>query len=226
MLCRSFLILSVLISNLFNSFAQSRSVNESEVWPQYYLDLPIKDKWVVKSDFSHRYKEFFENKTQWIGRVAAGYKFKEKYTVAVGYAYSEFFLASGKRLEHRPFQQIEREDLFTGLRIGQRLRLEERFQKDRIVQKFNYRLRYQINATIPLLAKPRLSLSVSDELMLNAGKQVSGNKFDQNRAQIGLQLKLAEHLFITPAYLYLYQWQASKKDFRNVDVVRTLLIYR
>ncbi|MBC8051845.1 MAG: DUF2490 domain-containing protein [Sphingobacteriaceae bacterium] len=223
---RFFLVLSGLFAYSFSSLAQSKSINDSEVWPQFYFQAPINSKWSVAADYSHRYSGLFESKTQWIGRVGLSYIIKKNLSLSAGYAYSEYFPASGIRRENRPWQQVQVDNSFRRLKLNHRLRLEERFIKDKSSERFNYRLRYQILALIPVLPGKRLSIGISDEVMINAGNQVSGNKFDQNRLQAGLQIKLANHVFLNPAYLYTYQIQSNKKDFRNIDIVRAGIIYK
>lgn len=226
MIFRSFFFLVLFTTFSLSTKAQSKSSNDSEIWPQYYLQTPIKGKWSITADYSHRYNGFFDDKTQWIGRAGIIYNITSKVSMAAGFAYSEYFPASGIRRENRPWQQIQVDNSFQGFKLNHRLRLEERFQKDALSERFNYRLRYQIIAAVPLISKQRLDFIVSDEVMVNAGKEVVGNKFDQNRLQAGLQIKLANHVFLTPAYLYTYQIQSNKKDFRNIDIVRTGIVYK
>lgn len=221
MLLRFLLVLSILSFSL-NGFGQNTT--ESEIWPQYYIQVPlVKDKWSVLSDYSHRYSGLFEAKTQWIARAGISYNLKKNISVAAGYAYSEYFSVSGVRRENRPWQQVQLDHKVKQIKLNHRMRLEERYQTG---GKFNYRLRYQALFLLPLLPEQRLAVTLSDEFMLNFGKQVSGNQFDQNRLQLALQIKLAKHLFLAPAYLYSYQIQSNKKDFRNINILRTGLLYK
>lgn len=217
-----------LISFSVFSFAQDEvsKVPDSEMWPHYYLQLPINNKWSVSADYSHRYSGFFESKTQWIGRTGFDYKLTEKFSLSAGYAYSEYFLANGVRREDRPWQQTQVNHSFQKLKISHRLRLEERFQRDRNSDRFNFRLRYQFMVNYPILSQQRLSCYISDEPMINFGKQIVGNMFDQNRLQGGLQIKLAENVFFMPAYMYMYQYQSSTKDFKSKNIIRTGLMYK
>ena len=221
----SLIAASVLLC-LLPSASQSQTSPDLEIWPQYYLQVPLRNKLTGVADYSHRYGGLFEKRTQWIGRVGLNYALNDKFSIALGYAYSEYFTKNGVRRENRPWQQIQLENNISNFKISQRLRLEERFQEDRTSERFNYRLRYQVLGSVPLVSKQRLSVNVSDEVMVNTGEQVDGNRFDQNRLQAGVQIKLTANVFFAPAYLYIYQIQANKKDFRNINVLRTGLIYK
>lgn len=180
----------------------------------------------MAGDYSHRHSDFFAKKVQWIGRVGVNYKLTENLSLSAGHAYSEFFTSTGIRRENRPWQQAQLNSSVQKVKLNQRLRLEERFQKDKSSSRFNYRLRYQFLAMLPVLSEERCAFFVSDEPMINFGKQITGQLFDQNRLQLGLQIKLVDNVFLSPAYMYTYQYQQSTKAFRNVNIVRTGIIYK
>jgi hypothetical protein len=204
----------------------SVSSQTTEIWPQYYIQVPVAKKLFLSTDFSHRYDGAFKNKVQWISRLGFGYKITAQLTLGVGHAYSEFFSASGVRRENRPWQQLQSDFSVGNIKLMQRLRLEERFQKDQSLERFNYRVRFQFQVTIPVLPEQKLSLQLSDEPMINFGREISGNHFDQNRLQGGFQIKVVKNVFLMPSYVYLHQYQPSRKSFRNVNVFRTGLAYR
>ena len=199
----------------------------TEFWPQYYLNLRIDSNWSVSSDYSSRYNDAqLDQRIQWIARAGLGFQLTKNLNISAGFAYSEYFSAAGVRRENRPWQQLQLANKFNRFTINNRLRLEERSNKDVKGEKFNYRLRYQLQFQVPLLARQRLALMLSDEPMINFGKQVSGNIFDQNRLMAALQVKFARNLFFIPAYQHTYQIQSNKKDFKSLDILRTGIIYK
>ena len=220
------LVWQICVPSLSFSQDQTATSSDLEMWPQYYLQFPVKGKWSLAADYSHRYSDLFEKKTQWIGRAGLNHSLSESLTLSAGYAYSEFFTSSGIRRENRPWQQVQFNSSWKKVKLNHRLRLEERFLEDKSSNRFNYRLRYQFMTTYPLLSDQRCLLYVSDEPMINWGKQITGQNFDQNRLQLGLQIKLVDKVFLSPAYMYVYQYQQSTKAFRNINVVRTGFIYR
>ena len=61
--------------------------------------------------------------------------------------------------------------------------------------------------------------------MVNFGNEIKGNKFDQNRLQAGLQIKLLKNVFVAPAFVRITQYQASKNQNISYNVLRTGLTY-
>lgn len=223
---KELVVLQVVTAFAFSAKAQRVVDRAVEFWPQYYLHVPVDSVWSVSADYSDRYDDFNE-KVQWIGRVGLNYQLTKYLNASAGYAYSEFFTASGIRREHRPWEQLLAVHRFKSFRLSHRLRLEERFQKDDRAQRYNYRLRYQFQVQVPVMKKQKAYFFISDEPMLNFGKELSGlNQFDQNRFQLGLQFKLLEEFYLTPAYQSTYQIQSNKKDFRRLDIWRIGITYR
>ena len=221
----------LLLSNIglvlsINAFPQKVVDHSVEFWPQYYVHVPVDSTWSVSADYSDRYNDF-SNKIQWIGRVGANYQLNKRFLFSAGYAYSEYFTASGVRREHRPWQQLAAVQRYRFFRFSHRLRLEERFQKDARAERYNHRLRYQFQVQMPIMKKQKAYIFVADEPMINLGKELKGvNKFDQNRFQFGAQFKLYRDLYISPAYQSTYQIQSNKVDFKRLDIWRIGITYR
>ncbi|WP_207426040.1 DUF2490 domain-containing protein [Pedobacter sp. SYSU D00535] len=197
----------------------------TEFWPQYYVNFALDSNWSVASDYSHRYAEF-NQRNQWIGRVGLQYQISPTFSASVGYAYSEYFSGSSVRRENRPWQQLQLVNKFSGFLLQHRLRLEERFNKDNRGERFNYRLRFQLQLHVPVLPQQKLTAFISEEPMVNFGSEVTGKKFDQNRIQAGLQIKLVSRIYFTPAYQHTFQLQANKTDFKSLHILRTGFTYK
>ncbi|WP_207531694.1 DUF2490 domain-containing protein [Desertivirga arenae] len=223
---KELVVLQVMIAFVFSAKAQKLIDKGVEFWPQYYLQVPVDSLWSVSADYSDRYDDFNE-KVQWIGRIGVNHQLNSFFSASAGYAYSEYFTNSGTRRENRPWQQLAVAHKYRFLRFSHRLRLEERFQRDDRSTRYNYRLRYQFQVQAPILKKQKGYVFISDEPMINFGKELNDlNKFDQNRLQIGLQFKLFEEFYLTPAYMSTYQIQSNKKDFRSLDIWRVGITYR
>jgi len=219
-------IVQVLVLFAFAGMAQKVVDRSVEFWPQYYVFVPVDTAWSVSGDYSDRYNDF-NDKVQWIGRVGLNYQLNKRFSFSAGYAYSEYFTSVGVRREHRPWQQIAASQKYKFLRFSHRLRLEERFQKDDLKERYNHRLRYQFQVQVPVMKKQKAYFFISDEPMINLGKELKGlNKFDQNRFQVGMQFKLINDFYITPAYQSTLQIQSNKVDFRKLDIWRIGITYK
>lgn len=139
--------------------------------------------------------------------VRAGYVYflPQRTDVTVGYA-RLWLRAPGaltdalERNEHRPWLQLQhRSGISRQLTLRQRLRYELRFlqavQLGHPQQAFNHnhRLRLQEHLQLYLpglsIGKAEPSLILSEEILLNFGRNISHNTFDQNRLAFLLGLK-------------------------------------
>lgn len=89
----------------------------------------------------------------------------------------------------------------------------------------NFRLRYRIGLDVPLLKATSgdqewLGCSISNELMVNAGKRITYNVFDQNRAYLGFYANVCPNLTVELGYLNAFQQRPSGHDFHDLHIVR------
>lgn len=131
--------------------------------------------------------------------------------------------------ERRLFQEVLTEQgLGNGWRLSHRYRLDERFFRNndgtnlQDGYRFNARFRYRVQLSKSL--KNKWNFKLADELMVNAGKNVQRNFFDQNRIYIGTETALSSDLSLELGYMKLLQLQANGMDFYDRNVLR-LTVY-
>ena len=118
----------------------------------------------------------------------------------------------------------------------QYIRLEERFRRkikndDELGEghNFNWRVRYNFAATFPLskqrFAPKTWSFLVSDELLINAGKEIIHNYFDQNRFFAGFNYHLNAHNNVQVGYMYLFQQMAAGNRYRSIQAARVAYVH-
>lgn len=115
------------------------------------------------------------------------------------------------------------------------IRLEERFRNrvvaDQLTSKydFNYRIRYNMAFTIPLKGKQLLPntpfLFANNEVMINFGKQVINNYFDQNRAFLGVGYQFTSHLNAQLGYMYVFQQLPGGSEYLNIHAIRLFVFH-
>jgi len=197
---------------------QKQVAYSSQQWIQYYNQAQINEHWSLGMDGGMRWREW--NKYQYIGRVGVGYQFS-KVKLAAGIATTGNYTGNVlTKKEFRPYQEVlaswkEKEVLIT-----HRFRLEERFFKSTPIDQpsvtsFNYRFRYQVAVNFPLLRLSReheyqkISLAVSDEIFINAGKEIVFNYVDQNRLVIGPSAQVSKSLSVALSYMYQFAQKAA-----------------
>lgn len=134
--------------------------------------------------------------------------------------------------ELRPHLEINAKQHVRYFRIVQRFKAEARYfhevEDGALAGGFafsNFRLRYRAGLDVPLVktganSREQLGLSISNELMLNAGSRITYNVFDQNRVYLGLYTAVSPGLTVELGYLNWYQQRPSGVDFYDRHIVR------
>ena len=133
------------------------------------------------------------------------------------------------RPEIRPHQELTLYQPVGAVKLNHRYKVEERFFQatSQEPSEFNVRFRYKIEAQIALVpaGKRPVLLRLYDEIMVNAGKQIVNNVFDQNRAYASVQVGLSDHWAVETAYLYWFQQRASGTEFYRRHIARITLTH-
>ncbi len=136
--------------------------------------------------------------------------------------------------EYRIQQDISWKHEYGSITLGQRFQVEERFfhnsNKDGLLPgtTFNWRFRYRLQGEYPCWKKESqyLKAIIYDELMINGGKKVVKNTFDQNRIYGALQYGLNKNVAVELGYLNSFQQRASGVDYFDRDIIRFTLFHK
>lgn len=209
--------------------------NINQVWVGYYNSIEINDKWSVNSDFQFRTKEWLENNSQALGRVGLVKKVSEKLSITVGLAHFRFYLSDiATRGEWRPWQEIALKEKYSKLKVTHRLRIEQRFNQKYKNDEwsndytFNWRFRYKLDLQFPLVSKNEkaLYLTFGNEILINAGKVIKYNYFDQNRLSAGFNIELNKNFTIQPQFIYIWQQESNGITLDKISVVRLNIVHK
>lgn len=196
----------------------------------------VSDHWGLWLDMHLRSKEDFVNDlSTGIIRPGITYFANDRLRFTAGYAYVNFFPADDhpgmSQPEHRPWQQGYWQVLGKRSRLVNTVRLEERYRRkiknaDELGEgyHFNFRARYNTLLFLPLssnaFAPNTLSFSVNDEILVNFGKQVVNNYFDQNRLLVGFAYHVTAMDYLHFGYMNLFQQLAAGNQYRMFHVAR------
>lgn len=219
-----------------NGFAQKQLNVSEQVWLGYVGQARISDKWGILFDANIRTRDnFTDGFSVSIIRPGLMYYLSENTSLAVGYAYGHYFAGNDGRQvvmpEHRPWQQIMWSNRYPKMRLQQRLRLEERFRHklaapDKLGEgyNFNYRVRYNFSLSAPVGKKPfapqTFSFVFNDEAMLNFGKEIIYNTFDQNRLFLGFNYHVSKISNVQVGYMNTLQQQVAGRTYKNIHTIR------
>lgn len=223
------------------SSAQKAVATEEQTWLGVFSQTRISNKWGLWFDTHLRFKDdFVSDLSQFIIRAGPTYYLSEDVRLTAAYAYVHHFPAEGHeniaQPEHRPWQQVQWFMRGQKARLMQWVRLEERFRRKILSDSeladgynFNWRIRYNFALFIPITKKRfepgGLQFLINDEVMLNFGKNITYNVFDQNRFFAGLVFQVNKHDQLYAGYMNLYQQLAAGDVFRNQHTIRVFYFH-
>jgi len=222
----------ILLLSLSLRAQQQKFEQLNQLWAGYYNSIKVNQKFAVNSDFQGRTTDWYKQWSQVLGRTSVAYKRNEKFTFSLGFADFLFFQTQNKvsKNEYRPWEEVAISDIYGKLRISNRIRIEQRyFQQvvnDELTNKytFNHRFRYRIDLQYPLWKKAEseqaLILQVGNEIMINAGKSIVYNYFDQSRTWVALLYKLNKSFSFQLQYINLFQQLSNGITLYRINVVR------
>ena len=224
---------AILILYTGTAYAQDKKVTSgNQQWVQYYNETRLSNKWTLMADGGFRWKDGFETSSQYIVRAGAGYTINPAIRVGAGFAHLGFY-ASGhiNKVEFRPYQELSIKNKYHKLGISHRLRVEERFFNpvtNGAIQSsntFNFRFRYSFMTNIPLfrLSKTNggkvVSLSLGDEIFINAGKDIVYNVFDQNRFIISPTISFNKDLSLSLTWNNQFAANPAPSSYTYTNVI-------
>lgn len=231
------LLFGVITTSHYAQENPERNLFNNMLWGGYYNTLDLNSKWSIISDVQIRTNNWQENLSQSLIRSGLSYKLTERLNITNGFAYFNYFINNSiGRNEYRPWQEFGFNDKIWKLKISHRYRLEERInQKQKNTTptdeyNFNFRVRYKIDLRYPLKKEAEKGSNVfliaGNELMVNFGKQVGYNFFDQNRTSIGVHLELNDKLGFQFQYLRIWQQLTNGQSINNINALRFNLYHK
>jgi hypothetical protein len=225
------LVLPVL---MFSQTTPKKDINEQmQTWVSINTVTKLSDHWGVVADAHIRENEFFDSNNFYFLRGGVAYFPNTSVSLVAGYAH--MWLAPTKEGwstyadENRIYQQAQLITKVGKVSILQRLRNEQRWQEKMANDeptgelKFTDRVRYLASFTIPVFSNKKLpSLVVSDEILIQFGKEVVYNTFDQNRLFVGIRQNINPKLSYDFGYMNVYQ---QKSNGYQYDMNHTLRLF-
>lgn len=227
-------LLLFLVCFFSNAQTEKNVDHQNLLWTRYYNLLTLNNKWSLHSEFDNRIflNPVEENLFEF--RVQGRYKINDNIELGAGLAYfstttqdpeitNDFFVP-----EYRGQQDIIWKQEIGKITLIQRFQVEERFfhnaNKEGLLPgtTFFWRFRYRIQGEYSFWKKENqfLKAVVYDELMINGGKNVVKNTFDQNRIYAALHYGVNKNIALELGYLNSFQQRASGVDYFNRDIIR------
>lgn len=233
------IFLIAFITMLNSASAQKQIVTQTNSWATYMGNHRLSDRWGFYTEYSWRRSGLmFDNWMQSLSRVAVDYYTKSGAQLSVGYAFIGFYKYGEQPISYTRNEQRTFLQLITSQQIGRfytsnRFRLEQRWLQNKSLVDGNYsineddpfiynnRFRYRYGVNIPISKKTMedntLFFAMTDEVFINAGKEIKLNVFDQNRFISALGWRFDKNRNIQVGYMnqYIVKGDAKKAERNN-----------
>jgi opacity protein-like surface antigen len=208
--------------------------HQSLLWTRYYNQLTLTNKWSLHTEFDNRVFLKPTEENLYVLRLQGRYKINPEFEVGGGFAYFSVTTQNPDVTydfnvpEYRTQQDISWKQDLGSIILNQRFQVEERFihnaNKEGLLPgtTFYWRFRYRLQGEYSCWKKENqyLKAIVYDELMINGGKNVVKNTFDQNRIYAALQYGVNKNIALELGYLNSFQQRASGVDYFDRDIIR------
>ena len=232
------------IYSIFLQAQDSKSINNQDmIWYAYYNTLQFSEKTYLTSELQERHFVNPIAQHQIVFRTHIHQEIDKNREVSAGFC----FFFHGKNdpdqpqtatvPEFRPHVEFGVKQPFQKFVLSHRYRAELRYfhnvSADRLELEDGYkfthcRIRYQLQASTKLgaIQNKIVRLRVFDEIMLNAGKKVINNVFDQNNIYAGLSIEINPNTQFEIGILKRFQQRANPNEYFERDILRLTLFHK
>lgn len=229
---RSVLVIILFIP--FVVFSQTNVTRQNLFWMRAMVQSNLNKKLFLINEIDNR--RFYEGNTQHhtIQHNHLHFRINPNVDIAIGQTFSwqnpQFPDAAVKLTvpEIRPFQEMNAvQRINKKIVFSTRVRIDERFIRkndgSQLLEGYNFNMRYRLRLQYQyfLWKKQNANLKISNELMVNSGKNV--NFFDQNRIYIAYEHSFTNKFSAELGYLRWYQQRAQFDTYFQRDIVRLTL---
>jgi len=210
----------------------------NQVWFAYYNQTRLSDKWSLAVDVHLRRTDFLANWSTQLFKPGVVYHVAKKIQFIGGHAYARSYSTEPDgdiQPEHRPWQEIDWEGKLGKIKASYWVRVEERFLHTMVSERvvpgytFNFRFRLMVSGQLPLYGselKPGIpSVLLQNEILFNAGQQITYNYFDQNRLFFGFVYPFSEQFEFQAGYQNVFQQLAEGNEFERKHVLQVSMYH-
>jgi hypothetical protein len=227
-----FLFFSAFFLSLCSFSQRPREVqDQNHFWWSVNTKAKIAGRWSLEADLHIRRTDFLKNNSFIYTRLGVGYSFNEQLSVSAGGG--RMWLANRNGAtelfsnEHRLVEQVQLNNKIGKITLTQRLRVEQRWIQKvvnfQLADDYRYvnRFRFLLSLNVPISNNKKIpSFVLADELMMQTGKDIIYNNFDQNRFFAGFKQQLTKTLSFDFGYMHVWQQKLSGYQYSRNHTIR------
>ncbi len=209
--------------------------NSTGLWTGIYTKYRLSEKWFYYGEYHlRRRNNFINDMAQIYLRFGATYLASKKLELTAGFV-TPLYWAPEQDLpgqdnvvpQYRLWQQLLLVQPFDRLKLYHQFRFEQRWKRDYVENspfKLTHRFRYKLTAYYPLnnhhLVNKTLFLSAYEEIFIQAGKSITYDYLEDNRAFLGLGYILNENIQIQAGYMWTFRFNGAPNKFEHRHIPR------
>lgn len=216
--------------------AQKQVSHQSLFWLGSVNTIRSNQHWGLVADFHYRTYNFMAHPYYYITRRLVNYYFNENLTAGMGYGHiwsgALTTAAHPYSNENRITEQAQLTSKKGKFSVTNRWRLEQRWQQKIVnnAKTNNYRFTDRARYAFALMYSPFKnkmlpSFTNYEEVMVQFGKEVVYNTFDQARFSFGIRKNITSQLNVDINYMYVYQQQFSGDQYLQGNTLRLYINY-
>jgi len=231
----------VLLPHLCAQTKQRQVTVQALVWQTWNQTLEFNPKFSVRFEFIAR--EFIApfQLHQAAARIRLHYAINRNWSIGGGFARFNHYpgdpLSTARFAvpELRPHLEASYEGTVGKFTITHRYRVENRFMRNSVNEALvagytsTYRFRYRLGLDYILLkdaAQRPLKFRFTNEILINFGRNIQYNVFDNNRVTAGLNYSLPGNFAVEIGFMHWYQQRSSGYQFYNRSIFTIAVFHK
>ncbi|WP_158638294.1 DUF2490 domain-containing protein [Panacibacter ginsenosidivorans] len=233
------------VTGYLNSNAQTTAkkiTTRPVAWYNYLNTLELSARSFITTQLSERTYLDNGHQAQALVWSKINHTLGEHWDAGLGFAYfltRSFDPASTNTLsvpELRPFEEFNYKQKINKIALNHRYRIEERYvrktENDKLTDGYNFsfRFRYQFNVDYNLFKSKdntrSFSIKAGDEIIINAGRHIINNMFDQNRIFVSLNYQPVNNVSVELGYMNAFQERSSGNQYYNANIYRLSVFHK
>ena len=218
------------------AFSQEKTISHSrELWSGLYTKYRISEKMFYYGEYHYRRRDDFVNEmAQVYLRFGLTRLVNKNLEITAGVVTPIYYAPKSQvnnpsinidetYMQFRLWQQVVLVQPFNRLKLYHQFRTEQRWRRPNyeVGSPYNmdWRFRYRITGYYPLngrkLIPTTLFLSFYEEIFIQAGKKITYDHFEDNRAFLGLGYILNDNVQVQAGYLWSFRYNGGPTQFQH-----------
>ncbi|MDT0690106.1 DUF2490 domain-containing protein [Salegentibacter sp. F188] len=236
-----FFCLSAQAQEITDDYGESKEFTSTTgLWLGLYTKYRLNEKFFYYGEYHlRRTNNFVDDMAQVYLRFGLTYLLNTKVELTAGIVTPFYWAPEQDQAgqdnvvpQYRFWQQVVLVQPFDRLKLYHQFRFEQRWKRDYEIDapfKLTHRFRYKLGAYYPLnnhkLVNKTLFASFYEEIFIQAGKTITYNYLEDNRAFLGLGYIINQNLQVQAGYMWTFRYKGGPNSFEHRHIPRISLYH-